>query len=91
MKELLLDIILKNNIISYKRLLEKYPGTEEDLSIDLKQLLNNNIISKKVVVLCPRCSIIIGYKDELEKNKTGKCESCDYEVDLIDQNFEVFF
>ena len=53
MKEMLLDIISKYSIISYRRLLEEYSGTEEELAIELKKLLNDNVISKRVVLLCP--------------------------------------
>lgn len=91
MKEMLLDIISKYSIISYKKLLEVYSGTEEDLAIGLKKLLNDKVISKKVVLLCPECSVSLGFKESYEDKRTIKCDNCDYEIDLIDENFEVFF
>ena len=91
MKEKLLDIISKYSIISYKKLLEEYSGTEEVLAIELKKLLNDNVVSKKIVLICPECSVSLGFKESYHNKGTIKCENCDNEIDLIDENFEVFF
>lgn len=91
MKELLLDIISKYSIISYKKLLELYSDSEVNLATELKKLLNDNVISKKVVLLCPECSVSLGFKESYQNKDTINCENCDYEIDLIEENFEVFF
>ena len=91
MKEMLLDIISKYSIISYKKLLDVYSGSEEDFAIELKKLLNDNVISKKVVLICPECSVSLGLKESYHNKDTINCENCDYDIDLINENFEVFF
>ena len=91
MKEMLLDIISKYSIISYKKLLEVYSGAEEDFAIELKKLLNDNVIAKKVVLICPECSVSLGFKESYPNKGIINCENCDYDIDLIEENFEVFF
>lgn len=91
MKEMLLDIISKYSIISYKKLLEVYLGVEEDFAIELKKLLSDNVITKKVVLICPECSVSLGFKESYEDKRTIECDNCDYDIDLIEENFEAFF
>lgn len=91
MKEMLLDIISEYSIISYKKLSEEYSGTEEELSGELKKLLNDKLITKKVVLLCPECSVSLGLRESYDNKRTIKCDNCDYEIDLVEENFEVFF
>ena len=91
MKEMLLDIISKYSIISYKKLSEEYSGADEELARELKKLLKDKVISKKVVLLCPECSVSLGFKESYDDKRTIKCDNCDYEIGLIEENFEPFF
>lgn len=91
MNDLLIDIISSSNVISYRKICEKFPGSEKELSEQLKKLLNDKIISKNVVLICPKCSVTLGFVESFEDKKTINCELCDYEVDVIKENFEVFF
>jgi len=91
MNDLLIDIISSSNIISYTTLLEKFSGNEKELSEQLKGLLKDKIISKNVVLMCPKCSVTLGFKESYKNIKAIKCELCDYKVDIVNENFEVFF
>lgn len=91
MKSHLIDILSKRSIISYTKLKEEFKDDEGELRNQLKKLLNENVISKRVVLICPNCDVTIGQREDLKDVKKIKCDSCDYVIEIIDDYFEPFF
>ena len=87
----IIDILSKYSIISYSKLKEEFKDDEMELSEQLRKLLNENVISKRVVLICPKCFVTIGQKEDFRDVKNIKCDNCDNIIEIIDDYFEPFF
>ena len=87
----LLDIISKKGIISYEKLKEIFLGSEEALKAGLDSLLKQDIISKRVVLLCSECGVTLGPLDEFSDDDETFCIDCENNIDVIEENYRTFF
>lgn len=86
-----MDILLKHVQISYNKLKEQFKDNEKELSRQLHRLLEENVISKRVVLICPNCFVTIGQKADFNDIKEIKCDNCEHLIEIIDDYFEPFF
>ena len=91
MSQKLLEIISKKGIISYEKLQEAFLGSEEDLKAALDSLLEQEIISKREVLLCSECGVTLGPIDDFNDDDETFCVDCENYIDVIEENYRTFF
>ena len=87
----LTDILSKHSLISYSKLREEFKDGEKELSKQLHKLLDEKVISKRVVLICPNCFVTVSQIEDVKDAQEIKCDNCDHLIEITDDYFEPFF